>query len=127
MAKRKVQDTSLEAYRNLDPDKISEKKHKIINALAAIGKGNYEDVSKRTHLKPDTCWKRLSDLCSDGLVYRTGERKNLSSGSQGNIFALTEQGRRAVTEGAIPGKGVVDFSKALIQPKPNEKVINSLF
>jgi len=46
MPKRVNPSTSLEAYANLDPIKVSQTMLKISEALKTIGKGNYEDISR---------------------------------------------------------------------------------
>lgn len=126
--KRKNPSTSIDAYRALDPEKISQTHQKIINALGALGKGHYEDLAKKAGIKPDSCWKRLSELRTAGLIHRTEERKKLKSGSQGSVWILTDAGKSKTTESILPGKSVADFSKAILnQPKPNQTVVEKLF
>lgn len=127
MSKRKNHPTSIDAFRQLDPEKISQTHQKIINALALISKGHYEDIAAKAKINPSSCWKRLSEVREKGLIERTTERKNLSSGSQGSVWKLTEKGRQAVTEGILPGKSVADFARALIQPSPSQYIQERLF
>ena len=127
MSKKRPPQTSVDAFRQLDPEKISQTHQKIINALALIHKGHFEDIASKAKINPSSCWKRLSEVREKGLIERTTERKNLSSGSQGSVWKLTENGRKAVTEGILPGKSVADFSRALLQPNPKLAIQEKLF
>ncbi len=127
MSKKRPPQTSVDAFRSLDPEKISQTHQKIINALALIHKGHFEDIAAKAKINPSSCWKRLSELREKGLIERTTERKNLSSGSQGSVWKLTEKGRQAVTEGVLPGKSVADFARALIQPQISPLLQQKLF
>jgi hypothetical protein len=53
------------------------------------------------------------------MIYRDGTKKVLSSGRQGMVWRVrpTEGIPEKVTEKALPGPSVGDFSKKLIQTK----------
>lgn len=125
MSKRNNPQTSKDAFASLDPEKLGEIYKKIVAALRELKQGTYEDIAKVLKMKPEKIWKRMSEAHSKGLVERTGERKKMASGREGFVWIPTN--KLPITESAMPGKTIVDFSKALIQPKPNEKVVNSLF
>lgn len=117
MSNIKLQKTSLEAYRSLDPKKISDIHKRILDALKVIGKGHYEDIAKAAHADPSRIWKRLSECHKSGLIERTGERKALSSGRDGFVWTLADKYVPLVkiTESVIPGKTISEYSKAIHQ------------
>ena len=125
--KQKPPQTSVDAFHSLYPAKISGTCQKIINGLGVIGKGSYEDISRQIKTDPMKVWKRCSDLHKSGFLFRSGERKKMSSGREGFVWELSQKGRLAITETPIPGKTVADFSRALIQPKQSEYTQNLLF
>jgi hypothetical protein len=87
MGKRKNPETSLEAYRNLNPIKVSQTMLKISEALKTIGKGNYEDISRASGMPEAKVWKRLIDCVRGELIHATGETKPTVHGNKSNIFA----------------------------------------
>lgn len=120
MAKRKTVDTSLAAFHSLDEAQISEIKRQILSALSQIKEGTFEDISACLKLSKDKIWKRLSEMCIDGLIYRPGNKKALSSGRMGYTWKIVpaESGGiipEKVTEKALPGKSVSDYSKKITQ------------
>lgn len=125
--KKKLPQTSVDAFHSLNPEKISAICQKIVNGLAVIGKGTYEDISKQIKTDPMKVWKRCSDLRNNGFLYRSGERRKMSSGREGFVWSLSDKGKKAVTVSSMPGKTVVDFSRALIQPKQSDYTQNLLF
>lgn len=90
---KNIPQTSKDAYKSLDPDKINEIHKRILDALKIIGKGHYEDIAKAAKADAGRVWKRLSELHKGGLIERTGERKALSSGRDGFVWTLTEKGQ----------------------------------
>lgn len=128
MAKRKQPETSLDAYHSLDPVKISDIHQKILNALSVIGEGTFEDISRQLKVPKERVWKRLSELGRMSLIHRPGIKKQLKSGSQGYVWALTELGKLKVTERVLEGDTISDFSKKLIPKKINPPITtNTLF
>ena len=123
--KRKNPATSKDAYESLDPEKIGEIYKKIVAALREIKQGTYEDIAKKIRLKPEQVWKRMSEAHRLGLVERTGKRKKMASGREGFIWVATD--KLPLTESALPGKTISDFSKALIQPNISPKIQQTLF
>lgn len=129
MPKRKVVETSREAFYSLDPDQLVGLRKKIFQALVEIGTGHYEDIALRAGIEPVQCWKRLSELHRDGLIHRTGERKMLSSNRAGFVWAsggTPEPVKKK--ERVLKGKSVSEYSKAILnQPKPSKRTEENLF
>jgi hypothetical protein len=116
--KRKNPDTSTDAYRQLDPIKISQRMQKIADGLKVIGKGNYEDISLACGLREDQVWKRLIDCMKAGLIHRTPEKKRTKDNRDSYIFAPGPATQIAAKkERVMKGKSIVDFSRKLIQPQ----------
>jgi DNA-binding Lrp family transcriptional regulator len=115
--KSNVPPTSREAFHSLDPEKINEIHKRILEGLKLLQTGTYEDLAKVLKLKPERVWRRLSELHRAGMIYRTGDRKILSSGRAGFVWAITGSEIKPVTtEKALPGKSVADYSREIIQP-----------
>lgn len=89
MAKRKLPETSLEAYASLEPEKLREIYQQIISALTLLKKGTFEDVSAHLKIDRDRVWKRLPELEKMGFVCRHGSKKKLRSGREGYEWTLT--------------------------------------
>lgn len=129
MSKNKVAQTSVEAFRKLDPDKLAETYRGIINALGVLGEATSEAIATKMKVKPDKVWKRLKELMDNGLLYKPGTRKPLKSGCNGFCWALTEKGKLLVSVPAAPpaGKTIADFSRAFNQAKMSDNTVNRLF
>jgi hypothetical protein len=61
-------------------------------AVASPGGYTYEEVEQATGISG--VWKRLSELKQGGWIRVIGQRKIESTGSEGDIYALTEKGWR---------------------------------
>lgn len=129
MGKKKMAETSLEAFRQLTADKLREDYKKILTTLSIIGESTSEQIAAKMKVKPDKVWKRLSELKEKELIYKPGTRKPLKSGCNGFCWALTEKGKLLVSSSdlLLPGKPIQDFSRALNQPTPSQNTVNRLF
>lgn len=109
----KPTETSIEAYRSLDPTKLSETKRQILYALSQLFEGTYEDIAAYLKTDKSKVWKRLSELHKDGLIYRPGTKKALRSGSAGYIWRLTEKclPKTQASEKALKGPSIAHFSR----------------
>lgn len=128
MSKKKIVETSREAFYSLDPQQLIGLRKVIFDALGEIGSGHYEDIARRAGIEPNQCWKRLSELLREGLIHRTGDKKMLSSKRNGFVWApggTPEPIKKK--ERIMKGKTVQDFSRAINQAKPSNNVINRLF
>jgi predicted transcriptional regulator len=88
MRKSKIQETSLEAYRSLDPARLSDTYKKILLALTELGSGTFEDIAKKMKVDKSVVWKRLSELERNGIIYRPGTKKTLKSGRLGFVWMI---------------------------------------
>jgi predicted transcriptional regulator len=117
MSKKQKPETSLAAYRSLDPVQMAEIYQKILWGLGQIKEGSYEDVALAIRLPKERVWKRLSELMKAGLIYRPGNTKILSSGRKGFTWRLVAKDgpNEKVTEKSLPGKTISDYSKSIKQ------------
>lgn len=117
MSKRKLPETSQDAYRSLKVAKVRETYQKILFALAVIKEGTFEDIANEMKVEPDIVWKRLSELHDAGKIYRPGNKRPLKSGRMGYTWMLINPGvsPKKVTEKSMPGKTVADYSKKIKQ------------
>lgn len=122
MTKRKNPDTSLDAYKSLDPIKISLRMQKIADGLNTIGKGNYEQIALAACLREDQVWKRIIDCIRAGLIHRTQEKRKTKDNRDSYVFAPGPATQIAAKkERVMKGPSVSDFSKKLI-PTPIERL-----
>lgn len=114
MAKANIPETSRDAYKSLEPEKIAKMYLNIVKALEEGGPMTYEGIAAHLGEKPERVWKRMSEAHRLGLVHRTGDRKTMSSGRQGFIWAAggtPEPVKKR--ERVMKGKTVADYSVSI--------------
>lgn len=80
---KKMPETSIDAFKSLDPRELNETYRQILHALDEIGEGTFEDIAAFLRLSPAKVWKRMSELAKMELIYRPGNKKKLKSGRSG--------------------------------------------
>lgn len=95
---RRLPETSLEAYNSLDPSSLREIYQRIIWALSQIGEGTWEDIARCLKERDSKIWRRLNELQKMDLIYRTENKKVLSSGCKGFTWRLTLKGSPTVSD-----------------------------
>jgi predicted transcriptional regulator len=119
MVKKRQPETSLSAYKSLQPDQIAEIYRKILEALGKLGFATYEEIAAYLKMPPAKIWKRMSELHTKELVYRPGTKKMLKSGRMGFQWGLTS-GQLIKTEKSqksLKGQqSISDYSRKLITP-----------
>lgn len=115
MGKNKLPDASLDAYRSLDPGKLTETKRKILYALSQLFEGTHEDVAAYMKVDRSVVWKRMSELEKEGLIWKPGNKKALRSGRAGMTYRLTDASTPKTTtqEKALRGPSVSDYSRKI--------------
>lgn len=91
MRKSKPPQTSIDAYKSLDPAKINETYKMIISALAVIKSGSFEDISKHLKVEKSVVWKRLGEMEKMKLLQRPGTKKKLKSGRDGYVWEISNE------------------------------------
>lgn len=115
MAKKQVPETSLDAYRSLDPDQIRDIYKRILWALSQISEGTYEMIAVSLKEKESRIWKRLNEMQKMGLIYRTENKKALSSGRMGYTWKRTLEQTETIQEHS---RKIQDISKQAEKYKP---------
>ena len=95
---RKQIDTSKEAFQSLDPDKLRDIYKRILWALSQINEGSYEDIALALKEKESRVWRRLKEMADMNLIYRTENKKVLSSGCKGYTWKATLQGSPTIQD-----------------------------
>jgi predicted transcriptional regulator len=115
MSKRKNPETSKAAFKSLDPDKLNERYTLILEALAKIKEGTFEEISRAAKLNKSVVWKRLSELAASNLIYRPGNKRKLKSGREGYTWMLVGEVAEKLQsrERSLDGKSVSDYSKEI--------------
>lgn len=108
MAKKQIPETSLEAFESLHPERLRDIYQRILWGLNQIGEGHYEDISRAIKEKESRVWKRLKELSDMNLIYRTENKKLLSSGRKGYTYKPTLKGSPSVQDHS---RKIQDISK----------------
>lgn len=98
--KRQHSPTSSAGHDHIKPFKPNHKQ-KILEGLERlkIG-GTHEEIAIVSGLRPDQCWKRLSELEREQLIFDTGITRKLKSGVIGSVWQLS--GKKAIAISANP-------------------------
>jgi predicted transcriptional regulator len=119
MNQREKIQTSLDAYHSLEPKQLTEIYGKILMALSVINEGTFEDIAAYLKIDKSRVWKRLSELASMQLIYRTQNRRMLKSGRSGFTWRLcnpekTEQVSRETLSYKLGEKSAADYASKII-------------
>lgn len=112
---RNVAETSKEAYRSLDPDKLTETKRKILYSLSQLFRATHEDIAAHMKVDRSVVWKRMSELEKDGLIFRPGIKKALRSGRLGFVYQLSDKSMPKTQEAQklLAGHSIADYSRKI--------------
>lgn len=93
MKKRKLPETSMEAYRSLEPKKMQDIYGKILFALERLDCATSEQIAGFLQVPHEMVWKRMSELCRPPIekVYNTGIKKATKSGRKAFAYSLKEK------------------------------------
>lgn len=114
--KKKVPETSLESYRQVTNQMLSDHHSKIIEALSKLKAANYEQIAIHSRLDKTAIGRRLSELEVKGLVYKPGIKTLTSTGRNSFVYQLTADGINyspTPVEKAIKGNSISHFSKKI--------------
>lgn len=128
MRKSNPPQTSIDAYRSLDPVKLTDTYKKIIIALVELGSGTFEDIAKKMKVDKSVVWKRLSELERANILYRPGTNKTLKSGRSGFVWMILnlESLSSVVEEDKLKSTQTIQDHSRNIQAISNSQ-INKLF
>lgn len=117
MTKKQIPQTSKDAYSSLRPEDMAEVYRLILWSLTQLKEGSMEDIARACRMPKERIWKRLSELAANGLIYRPGNTKVLSSGRKGFTWRLVEGSTppEKVTEKVMDGPTVADISRKIQQ------------
>lgn len=115
MAKKQIPDTSVEAWHSLDAGKLLEIYARIKWALSQIGEGTWEDIGRVLKEKDSKIWRRLSEMERLEIIYRTENKKVLSSGRKGYTWKLTAMHSPTIQDHS---RKIQDISKQAEKYKP---------
>src|SRR5258706_6182599 len=102
MAKRKQPETSVDAYKSLDPVQLNQIYRDILRALTVLKEGTYEQIADFLMQPAAKIWKRMSDLQKMELVYRPGNKRPLKSNRLGYTWKLVgDESTAPVTEKSL--------------------------
>lgn len=113
--KKKSIETSVEAYRSLDPDKLAEIYQQIIIALSNLKEANTEQIAKFLKIDHQKVWKRVSELEKANLIYRPGNKRPTKTGRQSFTWMLAGETAEKLQnrERALGGESLADHSRKI--------------
>lgn len=118
MSNRKNPDTSIAAYRKLDPLRLAKTYLQIVESLKVIGEGNFEAIAEQAGVKPEKVWKRLSELVRSGIIYRTDNTVMTKNKCNAHTYKICDGEKPdSKIEKAISGKSIADYSRYFVQKK----------
>lgn len=100
--KKKLPETSLEAWNQVHPKMLSQHHGKIIAALKDLGAANYEKIAQKVSLDRHQVGRRLSELEMKQLVYKNGEKSATNSGRKAFVYRLTDAAKSVQVSFEIP-------------------------
>ena len=109
-------ETSIEALKSIDAESIRDIYKRISWALSKLGEGTWEDISHKLKEKDSKIWRRLSEMQRLNMVYRTDNKKVLSSGRKGYTWRLTLEQALTVQDYS---RNIQAIAKSNSQPNPN--------
>jgi predicted ArsR family transcriptional regulator len=114
--------TSLEAWRSITKEQLSEHHAKILCALRDLKSASAEQLSTHTNLTHHQVNRRMSELERLELIYRTGAKVATRTGRSASCWSLRNpsEAPKKVTEKILPGRTISDFSKAISNFKQPE-------
>lgn len=117
MPKRNNPETSREAFKALQPEQLRQTYKDILFALSQLGEATTWEIAQALRVPHEKIWKRFKELRDMELIYRPGNKRIMPGGKPGFTHKLTTPGTPSlpVTEKALPGKGVNDYAKQIIQ------------
>lgn len=92
MARKRLPQTSIDAYHSLDPELLTDRYKKILMSLSVLGEATSEEIAAHAKLDNSKVWKRMSELEKDeygAMVYKPGNKRQLKSGRFGYTYMLT--------------------------------------
>lgn len=116
MQKDNLPQTSIQAYKSITDEMLTNHYGKILSCLKSIGKGTYEEISSHTGLEKHRVGRRVSELERMGVIYKPGEKRLTSSNRYAFVYKLVENGEiSAQPEKILPGPSVGELARPLIQ------------
>lgn len=127
-ATKKPPATSIEAYKSLDPIKVSEMHGRIAAAVMSLGEANYEQVAEKIGEKEERVWKRLNEVCKAGLIHNTFKTR-LTKNKRASYIYAPGSGVEPVKkkERIMKGKSIADYSREFIKPAQSRPLQQNLF
>lgn len=108
--------TSLEAYKSVSPEMLTNHHKCILVALKVMGSGTFEQIAVAVAMEKHQIGRRLSEMERMGIIYKPGEKRNTSTRRQAFVYKLVENGEvSAQPEKVMQGETISDLSKKLTQ------------
>lgn len=108
--------TSLEAYKAVSPEMLTNHHKCILIALNVLKSGTYEQIAEAVAMEKHQVGRRISELERMGVIYKPGEKRNTSTRRQAFVYKIVENGEvSAQPEKLLPGASVGELARPLIQ------------
>lgn len=88
MGTRKNPETSIKAFKSLDPNQLNEMYKQILKGLATLNEATVEELAANIKVEKSRVYRRMIDLERSELIYRPGNERPLKSGRAGATWML---------------------------------------
>lgn len=108
--------TSLEAYKAVSLEMLTNHHKCILVALKVMGSGTFEQIAVAVAMEKHQIGRRVSELERMGVIYKPGEKCLTSSNRYAFVYKLVENGEvSAQPEKILSGPSVGELARPLIQ------------
>lgn len=116
-------ETSMEAYRALQPEHLRKTYQRIINALQSLGTATYEELADYLNCRePNQISRRLKEMEGMELIWKPGGKRLTKRRRNAFVYQLTAQPK---TDQEIKSQIKKDVPAA--QPAKKEYIAQTLF
>jgi len=115
MTKKKIAETSAEAWKSITKEQIGNHHAKILAALAELKSASSEQISTHTTLAYWQVTRRMSELEKKGLIYNTRNKVATRTGRSAFTYSLSDPNKvpEPVVEKVMPGKSIAEYSRGI--------------
>lgn len=129
--KRKVVETSQEAYHSVTPEMLTDIYKRILDALKVLGRGSAEQIGMQLTIDSIKVTRRISEMVKLGLIYNTGIKTPTRSGRSAYQYSLKGTGTKESAVEKVYDKNKLnasDYANKIIETANGQGYIqNKLF
>jgi len=116
MSENKLPETSLEAYKAVTPEMLTNHHKCILVALNVLKSGTYEQIAEAVAMERHQIGRRLSELERMGVIYKPGEKRLTSTNRNAFVYKMVENNEVSAEPEKFNAKekSVADYANEII-------------